>query len=154
MPEDTREGSDSRCCQPDGAPYRWLDAQNPNDPAIAQLEAWLATLGAFARDHELGEIDDLFEAAALGKLWDSGDETTPLKPIRTDPDVYELRRKALSKHLRFYHGEPPRYAQILVKLHRHIKVDDESQQVEIDKAVAIYRPHVPPSEEAEAAPAA
>lgn len=79
------------------------------------------------------------EAAAAGELWDSGDETTRIKPIYSDPDVYELRRRALTKALRFYHAEPFELPTSLVSLHRHIKSDSPSQQREIDFAVKRYR---------------
>ncbi|MDP5226452.1 MULTISPECIES: hypothetical protein [Arthrobacter] len=103
------------------------------------LDDWLASLPEFARSHEEGEIEELFEAAAHGELEDSGDETSPIKPIRTDPDVYELRRKALSKPLRFYHAEPEILPDGLLKLHRHIKSSGKDQQTQIDLAVDRYR---------------
>ncbi|WP_246078173.1 hypothetical protein [Rhodoglobus vestalii] len=102
------------------------------------LSTWLATLVPFARIVEEAEIEELFAAAANGELWDSGDGTTPIKPIREDPEVYELRRTALSKKLRFYHGEPAELPTKLVFLHRHIKVDNESQQHEIEYAAKRY----------------
>lgn len=101
------------------------------------MDAWIDSLPVFSRNHELGEIDDLFEAAALGELEDTGDARTPIKPIRADPDVYELRRKALSKQLRFYHAEPAEMPEGLVALHKHIK-DHGPQQDEIDFAVKRY----------------
>jgi hypothetical protein len=95
-------------------------------------------LAPFARAHQQGENDDLLEAAAGGELWDSGDETTLIKPIREDPEIFELRRQALSKKLRFYHGEPSELPRSLVALHRHIKTDNASQQAEIIYASGRY----------------
>ncbi|MCZ9881919.1 hypothetical protein [Arthrobacter sp. B2a2-09] len=94
-------------------------------------------MALISRSHELGEIDDLLEAAALGELEDTGDARTPIKPIRSDPEVYELRRKALSKQLRFYHAEPDDLPDGLLALHKHMK-GAVSQQEEIDFAVDRY----------------
>lgn len=133
-----RKGSDSRCCDPSLAPLEWVDYVDTTHASVQELEEWLASLSPFARNHELGEIEDLMEAASNGELWDSGDETTRIKPIREDPEVFELRRTALSKKLRFYHGEPAHLPTALVALHRHIKVDTVGQQVEIEHAAARY----------------
>lgn len=102
------------------------------------FETWLNSLKPFARLHEVGEIADLFEAAAMGHLEDTGDASTPIKPIRSDPELFELRRRALSKQLRFYHGEPEAYPDALIALHKHLK-DAATQQQEIDFAVNRYR---------------
>lgn len=88
---------------------------------------------------ELGELDDLFEAAALGELEDSADWSTKISAIRRDPDIYELRRRSGRKKLRFYHGEPPRFPNLLVKLHKQIKVDKASQDLAVSVAVVRYR---------------
>lgn len=105
-----------------------------------EYEAWFASLSFFAREYEQGEVEALFEAAANGALWDSNDEKTPIKPIRTDPEIFELRRTALSKQLRFYHGEPSKHPTLLVGLHRHIKSSDDLQQTEIEYAVTKFHP--------------
>jgi len=139
MGTDDREGADSRCCLEDGAPYEWKYWEDASDPSVLAYEAWLATLEPWAAENELGELDDLFEAARLGKLWDSGDETTAIKPIHADPDVYELRKQVLSKKMRYYHSEPAKYPALLLRLHHHIKIDKATQQVEIEKVVARYR---------------
>ena len=106
--------------------------------SVVELAGWLSTLSPFARAHEEGEIDALFEAAENGALWDSGDAMTPIKPIRKDPEIFELRRTALSKRLRFYHGEPAELPRNLVAVHRHIKHDAATQQAEIDHAARRY----------------
>lgn len=129
-----RTGSDSRCCTPGAVPYVWRDYQNPDRPAAADLDTWLASLPPFARIHEEGENEELLDAAARGELWDSGDETTPIKPIVEDPEIFELRRTALTKKLRFYHGEPAELPLMLIALHRHIKTGGRSQQTEIEYA--------------------
>lgn len=111
-----------------------------NHYAVTELDEWLAGLHRFARENELGRIDELFEAAAAGRIVDPGDDvTTKIKPVRHDPELWELRHKALSKPLRFYHAEPPQLPSALVKLHRHIKTDDEDQQDQIEYASDRYR---------------
>lgn len=133
-----RGGSDSRCCNPSLAPLTWRDFTDTAHPAVAAFNVWLESLPRFARLHEEGEIDDLMEAAEAGLLEDSGDHRTLIKPIRRNPEIFELRRTALSKKLRFYHGEPRELPRHLVKLHRHIKLDDASQELEILHAAERY----------------
>lgn len=133
-----RRGADSRCCRPVDPPWEWHDYVDPSDVAVLELEAWLDALTPWARDHELGKIDDLLDAAALGDLEDSGDERTPIVPVRTDPEIYELRHRALAKQLRFYHGEPSELPMALVALQRHIKSGREHQQQQIDRATQRY----------------
>ena len=138
MAAGARRGSDSRCCDPSSAPWEWVLYVDSAHEACVELDEWFESLAPFARSIERGEIDDLFEAASRGELSDSGDARTPIKPIRHDPEIFELRRKALSKQLRFYHGEPPELPTSLVSLHRHIKVDDASQQTQIEYAADRY----------------
>lgn len=133
-----RRGSDSRCCDPSAAPYAWLDYVDDNDEEVSDLRDWLGSLRPFARAVAEGEIDDLFDAAAKGGLEDSGDERTPIKPIREDPEIYELRHTTLSKKLRFYHGEPSELPLQLVAVHRHIKTTSADQQAQIEAAADRY----------------
>lgn len=133
-----RSGSDSRCCDSVSDPCSWRDWVDDTHQSVLTLEGWLSTLIPVARAIEQGEIDDLFEAAARGELSDSGDQRTPIKPVRIDPEIFELRRTALNKMLRFYHGEPTSLPKVLVALHRHIKTDDAAQQDEIEHAAARY----------------
>lgn len=107
---------------------------------MVAFDEWMGNLPLFEQRIQQGEIDDLFDAARRGELMDTGDGRTPIKPIVSDPEVFELRRKALTKALRFYHGEPERYPEVLVALHRHIKTGRRAQQVEIEYAVGRYRP--------------
>lgn len=102
------------------------------------LEAWLGTLTPPMREHELGRLDNLLDRAERGELEDSGDERTPIAPIRYDPEIYELRHQALSKKLRLYHGEPEELPNALVAVHRHIKLNDEDQQIQIEYAADRY----------------
>jgi len=138
MGSQRRQGSDSRCCTPDDVPYVWRDYVDPSNAKVVELQAWMDGLVPFARAIEEGEQLDLFEAASHGQLEDSGDETTPIKPIVTDPEIFELRRTALSKKLRFYHGEPDELPTQLVSVHRHIKDRNDTQQPEIEHAAARY----------------
>lgn len=133
-----RRGSDSRCCTPHDPYLDWIDYVDSDDEAVAELESWFAELPPFAREHELGRVDDLMEAAAGGQLMDSGDHLTPIKPVRIDPEVYELRHKVLAKKLRFYHGEPEEIPFALVAVHRHIKTNDADQERQIRYAGQRY----------------
>lgn len=133
-----RQGSDSRCCTPDDVPYVWRDYVDPSNAKVLELQAWMDSLRPFARAIEEGEQLDLFDAAAHGDLYDTGDEATPIKPIVSNPEIFELRRTALSQKLRFYHGEPPELSTQLVSVHRHIKDRNDTQQVEIDHAADRY----------------
>lgn len=136
---DWRTGAESRCCDPTGAPYRWVDRIDPADGSVVAFEAWMATLTPFARAVEDGRIEELLETAAQGLLEDSGDQKSPIKPIRTHPDIYELRIKCLSKAVRMYHAEPDAEPDALVALHRHFKgARGLSQQDEIEHAVGRY----------------
>lgn len=132
-----RSGSDSRCCQPTDYPLEWVDYTDSNHAGLLEIETWLNTLNAHARDHEIGRVEELMEAASLGRLEDSGDERTPIKPIRRNPEIFEIRHKALSKPLRFYHGEPGELPDSLVQLHRHIK-SGTSQESHVLHAVQRY----------------
>lgn len=133
-----RRGSDSRCCSPTAVPWAWHPYVDGSHASCVELDNWFDQLAPFARSHQQGEIDDLFEAASRGELWDSGDAMTKIKPIKMDPEIFELRRTALSKKLRFYHGEPAELPSSLVTLHRHIKKDNPSQQAEIEHAANRY----------------
>ncbi|WP_260300803.1 hypothetical protein [Rathayibacter sp. PhB152] len=116
----------------------WLDHVDDAHPSMRDLEQWLSSLTPWSRAHELGRVDDLLEAAAAGDLYDTGDERTPIKPIRRDPEVFELRHTSLSKKLRFYHGEPPELPSSLVALHRHIKSTAADQEAQIEHAAERY----------------
>lgn len=138
MSSEHRKGSDSRCCNAGLGPYQWLDYVDQEHYALKEISNWLSQLTPWARAHELGEIDELLEKAERGELWDSGDETTKIKPIRLNPEIFELRHTSLSKKLRFYHGEPSKLPHNLVAVHRHIKTSNKNQQVEIEYASERY----------------
>lgn len=133
-----REGSDSRCCRPADPAWDWVDYTDPDHEGLHEIEEWLNTLAPFARQIELGRVEDLMEAAAQGRLFDSNDELTPIKPIRRDPEIFEIRHKALTKALRFYHGEPPELPVALVAVHRHIKTSNEQQEGHVKHAAKRY----------------
>lgn len=133
-------GNDSRCCKPEDAPYKWQWFYQPEHPSITALQLWFESLGTFTALHEQSRIEKLFDLAAQGRLYDPGNHLTPIRPIHSDPEIFELRHTALNKALRFYHGEPVAYPKYLIALHKHIKIDARIQQKEIDFAVRLYRP--------------
>lgn len=102
------------------------------------MDAFLASLIPPVRAVEEGEIEDLMDAAAAGLIEEDSDDYVPLKPIFSDPDLYELRLKTLRTY-RFYHGEPAAYPDLLLALHRHIKDRETKQQDEINHSITRYR---------------
>lgn len=66
-PMDRRRGSDSRCCIPVPLARTWQWYLDEANESVMALDAWIQSLQPFSRAHELGEIDDLLEAAALGE---------------------------------------------------------------------------------------
>lgn len=137
------QGLNSRCCDPRENPLQWLSYVDESHAEVQKLAAFWAGLEPWAAEHELGAIAALLDLAANGKLIYSTQPSTPIKPIRTDPDLYELRHTALAKKLRFYHAEPPKHPDLLVRLHEHIKIDDDHQQKQIDYAASRYRRTAP-----------
>ena len=135
-----RTGNDSRCCTPADPPLLWIDITDTSHQAVEEYEEWLASLAPFERAHQQGRIDSLLGAASKGELFDSDDHSSKITPVRRDPDIYELRYKALTKRLRFYHGEPPHAPNLLYRLHRHIKKDKTDQDAQIDHAQRVYAP--------------
>lgn len=136
---DHRRSGDSRCCRPNNPPLEWVEFSDPEHEGMVELAAWLNSLHPWARDNEIGRVEALMERAARGQLFESGNRALEtIKPIRTNPDIWELRHKALSKALRFYHGEPAAHPMALIALHRHIKVSDEQQQQHVEFASNRY----------------
>ncbi|WP_101574854.1 hypothetical protein [Brevibacterium sp. 239c] len=133
-----RNGSDSRCCVKREVPLTWRNHVDGSHPSVVAFDRWLASLAPFARVIELGEIEELMEAAAYGQLWESADAKTPIKAINEHPEIFELRRRGLSKALRFYHAEPEGLPSALVAIHRHIKTGPREQQREIEYAAQRY----------------
>jgi|SRR5699024_6282638 len=129
----------SRCSDKESGPYRWFDYVDEEHPSVIHLEEWLQSLPFFAQSDERGKIDAVMDKARQGELWDSGDAKSPLRPITSDPELFELRHMALTKPLRLYHAEPSKHPDLLLLLHRHIKKDVPPQQEEIDFAVERYR---------------
>jgi hypothetical protein len=125
----------------------WVPFQDAeNEQGKAALAAILA-LPEGQQQLVIGEIVALKERAALG-LIPFGDEDDPdLKPIRANPDIYELRWRFGDLLLRQYHAEPPERPDDLIELHFHRKDvsshDDDTisklQDVEISQAQLRYR---------------
>lgn len=103
----------------------------------------MMSLKPFARSGVTGEIDALLEEAATGRLEDTGDEKTPIRPAHPNPEVFELRLKSLNKALRLYHGEPAHFPDHLIALHMHIKVSSEGQREEIAYTTGRYLDGLP-----------
>lgn len=137
-------GRASRCCVPQNPPLMWVGSIDEHDESVVEFAEWVSGLARFARNDVMAQIDALCGLAARGELVEG---TGDIEPIRTDPDLYELRWRLLSKVIRQYHGEPARHSKHLVKLHLHIKADSarqeasgRSQQEEIELAIGRYYP--------------
>lgn len=134
-----RTGSDSRCCTESGAPYNWIHIEETGHPQYIAIEAWLDAMTDTVRAIEEEEIEELFEAASAGKLEDSGDNFSPIKPVTHIPEIFELRRRSTATkprvYLRFYHCEPPALPSSLIGLHRHIKTSDDDQTDALAQAI-------------------
>lgn len=143
------EGAEiSRCTVPRATAMSWFDFVDDSHPSAVALVEWIQGLAPFARTYVLGQIDALLETAAEGGIVDDGE--VRLLPIRSDPDLYELRWTLLSKKVRQYHAEPPHQTELLVKLHHHIKalskekaITTQAQDSEIDHAQDRYRKPAP-----------
>ncbi|MBD8101306.1 hypothetical protein [Plantibacter sp. CFBP 8775] len=138
MGKRARAGSDSRCCSETSPPLVWQDLVDTAHPSVVEFTDWLSSLQPFARDFVTGQIAGLMDEASSGRLEDTGDEKTPIKPAHPNPEVYELRSTQLSKKLRFYHGEPNQLPSFLVALHMHIKTTTAAQRPEIAHATSKY----------------
>ncbi len=109
----------SRCTVPQTTDLFWREYVDEHHDSTIELTDWIESLQPFAQSSVLGQIDALLDLAASGQIH-AGDESK-LRPIRRDPDLYELKWKLLSKAVRQHHAEPPHYPDDLVKLHVHIK---------------------------------
>lgn len=132
----------SRCCHPQNPPLSWIEWIDDDHESVIAFAEWLEGLPRLARAEVVSRIDVLCDKAARGDLVVGEPE---IEPIVTNPDLYELRWKLLTKHVRQYHGEPAGRPEHLVKLHIHIKADsvrqeasERSQQQEIDWAIHRY----------------
>lgn len=122
----------------------WVDFMAEESEGVLGFLHWLSGLEEGDLELAIGRIHALRELAANGEL---PDDDGRLKPIRTDPDIYELRWFEYGEHLRQYHAEPPEFPDHLVILHMHIKhlsptsdeVTDDLQQQEINWAVMRYK---------------
>lgn len=142
-----RNAGDSRCCKPEGAPYRWAGGLDDGDASVLQFAEWLAGLPEHVQRDAVSRIEALRELARQGSVVLGHDEKDQLKAVESDPDMYELRWTLYTKRVRQYHAEPDRYPSHLIALHLHIKGDTvnrswtpvRGQQEEIVFAKSRYR---------------
>jgi len=119
---------------------QWRDFIDDSHPAAQQLASWLGALWPPTRNWAVGELDSLIEDAAAGKLtWDSTPNAkTNVVPVRANPELFELRWKLLTTHIRQYHAEPTVLPDHLVSLHMHIKSNKAHQDQQISDAQDRY----------------
>lgn len=120
----------------------WVDSIDYGHESVISLMNWIESLPRFTQLDVVASLESLSTKAANGELV-VGEEQ--IKPIVSDPAMYELRWTLLSKLVRQYHAEPEKHPELLVKLHIHIKADvtrqiarERSQQEEIETAIDRY----------------
>lgn len=119
---------ESRCCAPADPPLAWHDYYVHNNDKIREIRQWFLSLPGPVQDRIAGELDDLFEQAALGRTDPAADEQ-PIEAFRLADDYFELRHTIdpatdgfEKKLFRHYHFEPSApHESSLVALHAHFK---------------------------------
>jgi hypothetical protein len=127
----------SRCTSDCGGdPYEWEYYRTARERVVENEIDTLLPDGCKTQaelDLRLAAVDDLLERASEGVLEirarEDGQEITP---VRTHPDVWELRWD-FGRPFRLYHGEPPTRPRMLLALLAHWK-DLNGTQLEIDAA--------------------
>ena len=118
----------SRCTIPDPAGYEWIDFIDYANEFVLEFHNWILGLSEFDRELVIGRILGLREIAANGEI--DNDDGKTLKPIRLDPDLFELRWDELGTLIRQYHAEPRLLPNSLIMLHMHMKhVAPESESL-------------------------
>lgn len=117
----------------------WVDHVDGERECVRELDEWVEAQSPIVRAQTKASIKFLMKRAAAGELWEATDKSVVIKPILYDPDIYELRYKAMTTAMRFYHGEPDGNPLELWKLNRHIKTSGAQQQREIEHAADRYR---------------
>ena len=132
----------SRCTERRDPPLEWLDFDD--DEAERPFLEWLLSLPEVDRDLTIGRIIALRQLAASGEIVDG--DTRHIKPIRRDPEMWELRWSEAGALIRQYHAEPSELPRCLVRLHVHLKeiarTEPETthlQDIEISWAMLRYR---------------
>lgn len=115
----------TRCTEPAGAPYNWVDYIDHGSADFVDLDAWLSSLTIVMRQQVEGDIDALLALAAEGGI--ASDDTAVIKPVALFPELWELRWSYRGRayggvrEVRQYHAEPPARPKYLVAVHRHLK---------------------------------
>ena len=100
----------------------WQPFRDEGHPSVQAVGAWLGSMSQLDREAAVGDILALRALAANGAIVEGEDEGyASLKPIRRDPDLFELRWYMFGKHVRQYHAEPPEMPIKLIDLHLHLK---------------------------------
>lgn len=97
----------------------WVDFQDPTNTATKQALSKILELPLVDQQLLIGQIVALNARAANGNV-PFGDDRI-LRPIRVDPDIYELKWSHGGLLFRQYHGEPKSLPDTLIQLHFHEK---------------------------------
>lgn len=134
---------ESRCARRRPAALSWVDYRDPAGRLVEnELEEVLqGSATQLEYDARRAEVEARLMRAAAGELAPPGE----LYPIRTNPEVWEIRWGFDGQQLRLYFAEPVQYPLRLVGLHYHWKwvagTYSEvmaAQDAEIDIALARY----------------
>lgn len=139
----------SRTTVPTETPYEWRTYVDDTHPSSITFAAWLSSLSPFNLRHFVGQLDGLKEAAANGLIpHGQPDDTTRIKPIWDQPELWELRWTMLTTKVRQYHAEPISEPNLLAALHIHVKdvtgtraQSKAAQDAEIKEAVKSHTNH-------------
>ncbi len=114
----------SRTENPEGAPYQWERYVSASGVRVVEneLDECLQTGCRSQFDYDLchSEIEVRLQRAAAGQLGVAGVE--PAQPVRSQPELWEIRWAFDSRQLRLYHAEPASHPQVLLELKYHWKV--------------------------------
>ena len=133
----------SRCARRRSDPLRWVEYREPPLRLVENEldDALQASATQLEYDARYEEVQARLARAAAGELCSPAE----LLPIRTNPEVWELRWDFSGQLLRLYFAEPGRFPSLLVSLRYHWKWIEGSyreieaaQDVEIGIAVSRY----------------
>ncbi len=136
----------SRTTDPTSAPYAWEDHVERDGERVAEndLDACLQEGCRTQADYDMcvAEVEVRKRRAAAGKLHPPDE----LKPVRTEPLLWEVRWDFDGRLLRLYHAEPRKAPKTLLALLYHWKRDqgtpteiDDAQEAEMVRAGDRYR---------------
>ena len=118
-----------------GAVWRDYECSHGREVLLDELvaiasdsEGWNVPVPEAEIQARIGELDAVIERAIHGELV----ERQELKPVQTDPELWEIRTYINNKKVRIYHAEPQDFRNLMVGLRAHFKWVDGTES-EISK---------------------